>query len=170
VKWRYSATLSLTLALDGGEWSASCLCSFTPRERVSGAHWIGGWVGPRAGLDAVVKRKIPSPCRDSNRRSSSPWPSATSLSFLGSLLVCGLQNSYHPCSDTWTQPPVQWTPGALSPMVKRPGHESDHFHLVSRSIKRGVIITPPHTCSWGGAWLSTQTNLLILPYFTSGTW
>jgi hypothetical protein len=23
-------------------------------------------VGPRAGLDAVVKRKIPSPCRDSN--------------------------------------------------------------------------------------------------------
>jgi len=24
-------------------------------------HWIGGWVGPRAGLDAMVKRKIPSP-------------------------------------------------------------------------------------------------------------
>jgi hypothetical protein len=24
------------------------------------------WVSPRAGLDAVVKRKIPSPCRDSN--------------------------------------------------------------------------------------------------------
>jgi hypothetical protein len=23
-------------------------------------HWLGGWVGPRAGLDAVVKRKIPS--------------------------------------------------------------------------------------------------------------
>jgi hypothetical protein len=27
---------------------------------------IGGWVGPRAGLDAVLKRKIPSPCRKSN--------------------------------------------------------------------------------------------------------
>jgi hypothetical protein len=26
----------------------------------------GGWLGPRASLDAVVKRKIPSPCRDSN--------------------------------------------------------------------------------------------------------
>jgi hypothetical protein len=29
-------------------------------------HWIGGWVGPRAVLDAVVKRKIPSPRRESN--------------------------------------------------------------------------------------------------------
>jgi hypothetical protein len=42
------------------------MVSFTPREREPGTHWIGGWVGPRAGLDAVVKRKIPSPCRDSN--------------------------------------------------------------------------------------------------------
>jgi hypothetical protein len=25
-----------------------------------------GWVGPRVVLDAVVKRKITSPCRDSN--------------------------------------------------------------------------------------------------------
>jgi hypothetical protein len=39
---------------------------FTPRERAPGTHWIGGWVGPRARLDAVVKRKIPSPYRDSN--------------------------------------------------------------------------------------------------------
>jgi hypothetical protein len=29
-------------------------------------HWIGGWMGPRAGLDTVAKRKIPSPCRESN--------------------------------------------------------------------------------------------------------
>jgi hypothetical protein len=33
---------------------------------------IGGWVDPRDGLGAVVKRKIPSTCRDSNSRSSSP--------------------------------------------------------------------------------------------------
>jgi hypothetical protein len=31
-------------------------------------HWIGGWVGPRAVLDAVVKRKIPSPRQESNPR------------------------------------------------------------------------------------------------------
>jgi hypothetical protein len=28
-----------------------------PGERFSGSHSIGGWVGPRAGLDAVAKRK-----------------------------------------------------------------------------------------------------------------
>jgi hypothetical protein len=55
-----------TSALDGGEWSASSPGRFSPRERATGTHWIGGWVGPRAVLDAVVKRKIPSPCRDSN--------------------------------------------------------------------------------------------------------
>jgi hypothetical protein len=38
----------------------------TPREKVPGTHWIGGWAGPRAVLDAVVKRKIPSPCQESN--------------------------------------------------------------------------------------------------------
>jgi hypothetical protein len=29
---------------------------------------IGGWVGPRVVLDAVVKRKIPSPRRESKPR------------------------------------------------------------------------------------------------------
>jgi hypothetical protein len=49
-----------------GEWSASCPSRFTPRERAPGVHWIGGWVGLRAGLDMVSKRKIPSPSRESN--------------------------------------------------------------------------------------------------------
>jgi hypothetical protein len=40
--------------------------SLYPRERAPGTHWIGGWVGPRAGLDKVVERKILIPCRDSN--------------------------------------------------------------------------------------------------------
>jgi hypothetical protein len=57
----------LTSALDGGEWSASRpTCRFTPRERAPGTHWIGGWVGYRVGLDTVLMRKFPSPCRDSN--------------------------------------------------------------------------------------------------------
>jgi hypothetical protein len=29
-------------------------------------HWIGGRVGPRAGLNAVAKKENPSPCRESN--------------------------------------------------------------------------------------------------------
>jgi hypothetical protein len=31
---------------------------FTPGEKGSGTHWIGGWVGLRAGLDDVEKRKF----------------------------------------------------------------------------------------------------------------
>jgi hypothetical protein len=63
-------------ALDGGEWSASRPGRFIPRERVPGTHWIGGWVGPRAVLDAVVKRKIPSPRRESNARTPIVQPVA----------------------------------------------------------------------------------------------
>jgi hypothetical protein len=59
-EWRYSSTNSLTSALDGGEWSASRPGRYTSRERAPGTHWIGGWVGRRAVLDAVVKRKIPT--------------------------------------------------------------------------------------------------------------
>jgi hypothetical protein len=29
-----------------------------PLEITHGTHWIGGWVGPRVGLDVVGKRKI----------------------------------------------------------------------------------------------------------------
>jgi hypothetical protein len=37
-EWRYSSTHSLTSALDGGEWSASHLSCFIPRERAPGTH------------------------------------------------------------------------------------------------------------------------------------
>jgi hypothetical protein len=50
---------------NGGEWSVSPpftpTAALSPRETAPGNHWIGGWVGPRAGLDAVVRIKIPSP-------------------------------------------------------------------------------------------------------------
>jgi hypothetical protein len=45
----------LTSPLVGGEWSDSRTGRFTHRERSLGIHWIGGWVGPRAGPDDVVK-------------------------------------------------------------------------------------------------------------------
>jgi hypothetical protein len=67
-EWMYSSAHSLISALDGGEWSASCPGLFTPRERAPGTHWIGGWVGPKAVLEAVVKRSIPSPRRKANPR------------------------------------------------------------------------------------------------------
>jgi hypothetical protein len=71
VFWR-SGGIALSSALGGGEWSASRPDRFTLKERTPGTHWIGGWVGPRAGLDTEVRRKIPSPYRDWNPRSSSP--------------------------------------------------------------------------------------------------
>jgi hypothetical protein len=47
----------LTSALDGGEWSALLPGRFTHGERNPGTHWIGGWVGPRAGLNTVTRAK-----------------------------------------------------------------------------------------------------------------
>jgi hypothetical protein len=48
----------LTSALVGGEWSASRHGRFNPSEKAPCTHWIGGRVDPRAGLDAVEKRKF----------------------------------------------------------------------------------------------------------------
>jgi hypothetical protein len=50
------------------------------------------------------------------------------------------------------QPPIQWIPGGLSLVVKRPGREADHSsHLVSRSRMRGAIPPLSNTPSWHGA-------------------
>jgi hypothetical protein len=65
--------LNLGTRWSGGEWSASLPDRFTPRERAPGTHWIGGWVGPRVVLDAVVKRKIPIPFQNKNTQSSMQW-------------------------------------------------------------------------------------------------
>jgi len=62
----------LTSALDGGEWSSSRSGRYTPGKTPPGTHLIGGYVSPRADLDAVVKKKIPTPFWDSNPRSSNP--------------------------------------------------------------------------------------------------
>jgi hypothetical protein len=44
-----------------------------------------------------------------------------------------------------TQPPIQWTPGALSLMVKRPGREADHWPPSSAEVKNAwrYTSTPP---------------------------
>jgi hypothetical protein len=55
----------LTPALHGDEWSASFLSRFTLAEISPVTRCIGHWVGPRAGLDSVKKRKT-LPCRESN--------------------------------------------------------------------------------------------------------
>jgi hypothetical protein len=51
----------LTAALGGGEWLASHPETIYTREKSTSTHWIGGWVGPSAGLDAAVKRENTCP-------------------------------------------------------------------------------------------------------------
>jgi hypothetical protein len=60
----------LVSALDGGEWSASRSRRFTLGEGTPGTHWIEGWVGPRACLDAV--KSLASRYGDSPTSSLSP--------------------------------------------------------------------------------------------------
>jgi hypothetical protein len=47
----------------------------------------------------------------------------------------------------FTQPPIQWVRGAISPGVKQPGHEVDHSPATSAEVKKMWIdaSTPPYT-------------------------
>ena len=49
-EYRYSSTLSLTSALDGVGGKRQPQVALPPGKR-AGTHCIGGWVGPKAGLD-----------------------------------------------------------------------------------------------------------------------
>jgi hypothetical protein len=51
----------LTSKIYGGNWLASRPCRFIPRERAPYSHWIGGPVGPRAGLEALKWIKVFAP-------------------------------------------------------------------------------------------------------------
>jgi hypothetical protein len=54
----------LTSALDGGQWSASHIRCFVPKERIPSIQCIGGWVAPSSDLDDLEKREISYPCQD----------------------------------------------------------------------------------------------------------
>jgi hypothetical protein len=53
-----SIHIFLTSALVEEEWSVLRPCLFTPRERATCTHWIGGWVDPRGSVDDMEKRKL----------------------------------------------------------------------------------------------------------------
>ena len=79
-EYRYSSTLSWTLALDGVGGQIHAPAALPPGRR-PGTHCIGGWVGPRAGLDGcetLAPIRIRSPdrpaCSESLYRPSYPGP------------------------------------------------------------------------------------------------
>jgi hypothetical protein len=82
--------LFLISALDWGEWSASRPGRYTPGERASSTHWIGGWVVPRAGLDDV-ESTISWPYWDSNSDLSVVQPVAGHYPV--SWTLCGMHRS-----------------------------------------------------------------------------
>jgi hypothetical protein len=48
----------LTSVLAGGEWSVSHPGLLISEESVTGSHWIGAWLGPKACLNDLEKRKF----------------------------------------------------------------------------------------------------------------
>jgi hypothetical protein len=67
--WLYSFLIS---ALDGGKWSASRPGGVT-LENNSGTHLVGNWMGLRASLSVLKKRKIFYLCLVSNLGPSFPY-------------------------------------------------------------------------------------------------
>jgi hypothetical protein len=66
-EYKYSSTVSLTSALDGGGWLTPRPGRFAPRKE-TGFPCVGGWVEPRAGLDGCGKSHT--------HRNSIPGPSS----------------------------------------------------------------------------------------------
>jgi hypothetical protein len=116
-------------------------------------------VGPRAVLDAVVKRK--SLLNGSKHFSNGNM----NLILLNSVALP--RTALGP-----THPRIQWVPGALSLGVQRPGREADHSPPSSAEIKEGVKIyhQSPSTPSWRDAQLKHKDNFtflyLYLKYFS----
>jgi len=102
----YSSTLSLTSKVDGGWVVNDTPRPFYPRER-HGTHCIGGWVGPRAGLDSAENLAPPPGFEPPDRPARSE--SLYRLSYPGPLdtaIRCPMEefmtNSTHQGSaETW---------------------------------------------------------------------
>jgi hypothetical protein len=145
----------LTSNLEGGEWSASRPGRFIPRERAPGAHWIGGWVGPRAVLDAVVKRKIPSPHRESNPRTPIIQPVAQRYT---DWAITDLKSFPEPFNNIQTMGTVPWDHenGATLSRVRRcllRHCQKAPYRLLPRGLVSPRPVTPvsntakPHSVS-----------------------
>jgi hypothetical protein len=67
----------LTSALAGGERQLHTPAALHPGKQPPCTHLIGGWVGPRAGMDNVEKRKFLTPQGTQNSDPSVVQPAAS---------------------------------------------------------------------------------------------
>jgi hypothetical protein len=70
-------TYGRVAALDGGEWSVSGLCCFTPGERVARTHYVEDWrLGTRTDLGFMEKiiSLVSAGNRTRTPRPSKPYP------------------------------------------------------------------------------------------------
>ena len=117
---------------------------FSP-ERTLGIHLIGGWVGPKTGLDVLEKRNILSLEQTVNTISRlCILQSKLALNWLRLADIAEFLSVFHTgiiyfsptkCAvRLWVSPSLLFKGerGALSPGLKQPGSEADHFHLVPR--------------------------------------
>jgi hypothetical protein len=123
----------LTSALDGGEWSVSRPCRFTPRETGPRYPLDRKQDGPqsRSGRSGACKILAPAGNRTPGRPNHSPSQ---------------YRLSYPDCTSSRpalgpTQPRIQWASGTLSPEVKRPGREADHSPPTNAEVKKMWIYT-----------------------------
>jgi hypothetical protein len=77
-------------------WSASC----------PDTHWVVGWVGLKAGLDAMNKRKPSCLCQELKQYSSAVWPVVRSVYRLRAIIIISSMIS----QKVWLRL-VQWTLG-----------------------------------------------------------
>jgi hypothetical protein len=154
-EWRYSSTI-----LDLGiRWRR--VVSFTPRhlysrrERAPGTHWVGSWVGPRAGLDDVEKNLFPLPGIEP--RSSRPQPITipTELSrfprlWLGtpsSLLYSGFKTKHFVAFPFSSKYVTRTSPAPQNPSLYHSGEEQQATKLIITELSQSCCYEISAICS-----------------------
>jgi hypothetical protein len=145
---------------------------FTPEERTPGTHCTGGWVGPRAGMDAEVRRKIlslsgiePRPSSQtlyclsypSSRRQSVPQ----NILFVAATLPLPPRSSHHSL--------LIKTPPIVCSLNIWKSHSGRAFSGVGSNSAQGMDVCPLSLCvvlSCVGRGLATSWSLVqgVLPY------
>jgi hypothetical protein len=114
--------------LVGGEWSASSPGSFT-----HATQWIGGWVGPRAGLNDMENRKFLTLQRLEHRPLGRPVrnQSLCRLPYLERLIICPRFLSLNPGPQEYDSRMLATTTG-----IHRTSYESfGALNLHVRNVK-----------------------------------